>query len=132
MASILKRVLCISFLVLSFCVLSTGTSSGTIGHMQGAASWYAEFSPGIRQTTANMEIFDHDAMTCAIWDFPFGTILEVTNLDNGKTVKVRVNDRGPAKKLCRQGRVIDLTMASFEKIANLDEGLVNVEVRIVS
>lgn len=104
---------------------------GEGGYMQGIASWYAEFSPGIRPTTANMERFDHDQKTCAIWDIPFNTILEVTNLDNGKKVRVRVNDRGPARRLCRQGRIIDLTKGSFESIADLDEGLINVRVRVV-
>ena len=115
----------------ALCFTSTGTSSGSVAWMQGLASWYAEFSPGIRKTTANMEIFDHDKLTCAIWDVPFNTKLEVTNLDNGKKVIVRVNDRGPAKRLCRKGRVIDLTMGAFRRIADLDKGLVNVRVRVL-
>ena len=106
-------------------------SSGNIAMMQGMASWYAEFSPGIRQTTANMEIFDHDQLTCAIWDVPFNTRLEVTNMDNGRKVIVRVNDRGPAKRLCKEGRVIDLTMGAFKRIADLDKGLVNVRVKVL-
>ena len=77
-----------------------------------------------------MEKFDHDKMTCAIWDLPFGTMLEVTNLDNGKKVVVRVNDRGPAKRLCKQGRVIDLTMAAFNELEDLDKGLARVRVRV--
>ncbi|MFH1995853.1 MAG: septal ring lytic transglycosylase RlpA family protein [Candidatus Omnitrophota bacterium] len=100
--------------------------------MSGLASWYAEFSPGIRKTTANMEIFDHDKMTCAMWDVPFDTILKVTNVENEKTVYVRVNDRGPARRLVKEGRVIDLTKASFEKIADLRKGLVRVRVELIS
>ncbi|MGB2651220.1 MAG: septal ring lytic transglycosylase RlpA family protein, partial [Candidatus Omnitrophota bacterium] len=99
-------------------------------HVEGVASWYAQFSPGIRRTTANLEIFDHDKMTCAIWDLPFNTVLEVTNLNNGKKVLVRVNDRGPAKRLWREGRVIDLTMAAFGEIEDLEKGLTEVRVRI--
>ncbi len=114
-----------------FCFVTTKTSSGSIAVMQGLASWYSEFSPGIRKTTANMEIFDHDKLTCAIWDVPFNTRLEVTNLENNRRIIVRVNDRGPAKRLCRKGRVIDLTMEAFKRIADLDEGLVNVEVRVL-
>lgn len=104
---------------------------GEGGYMEGMASWYAEFSPGIRATTANMEKFDHDELTCAVWNIPFNTILEVTNLDNGKKIHVRVNDRGPAKRLCRKGRIIDLTKGSFEKIADLEDGLINVRVRVI-
>ena len=130
MAHTTKKIVYVVLLAGIFCVSAIGTSLGTIGEIQGVASWYAEFSPGIRETTANMETFDHNAMTCAVWDFPFDTFLEVTNLENGKKVRVRVNDRGPAKRLCRKGRVVDLTMASFKKIADLREGLVNVKIRI--
>jgi rare lipoprotein A len=99
--------------------------------LSGLASWYAEFSPGIRPTTANLEKFDHDKLTCAIWDVPFNTLVEVTNLENGKKVIVRVNDRGPAKRLCGEGRVIDLTMAAFQRIENLTKGLARVRLRIL-
>ena len=100
-------------------------------YIMGTASWYWEFSPGIRPTTANMETFDHNKMTCAIWDLPFNTKLEVTNLKTGKKVIVRVNDRGPAKRLSRKGRIIDLTMAAFHRIASLDDGLIKVKIRIL-
>ncbi len=99
-------------------------------YLEGVASWYAEFSPGVLETTANMEKFNHDGMTAAMWGVPFDTLLEVTNMDNGKTVIVRVNDRGPAKRLVKEGRIVDLTMAAFEKIGDIDKGLVNVRVRI--
>ena len=125
------RRLVVVFLAGLLCVISAETGSGVPGVIEGLASWYSESSPGIRPTTANMEIFDHEKMTCAIWDFPFDVLLEVTNVNNGKQVLVRVNDRGPAKRLCREGRVIDLTMAAFKKIADLDEGLVEVKVRVV-
>ena len=100
--------------------------------MFGTASWYAEFSPGIRPTTANMEHFDHNKLTCAMWGVPFNTRIEVTNIENGKKVMVRVNDRGPAKRLCRKGRIIDLSMASFSKIEKLDKGLAKVRIRILN
>ncbi len=120
-------------ILLTFCfiVLATPVSSGFPTLMTGEASWYAEFSPGIRPTTANMEIFDHDQLTCAIWDLPFNTVLLVTNKENGKTVEVRVNDRGPAKRLCKEGRVIDLTKGAFEKIADLKKGLIDVKVEVL-
>jgi len=111
--------------------VSGGRAEAGFTSVEGLASWYAEFSPGIRPTTANMEIFDHDKMTCAIWDLPFNSVLEVTNLSNGRSVTVRVNDRGPAKRLCREGRVIDLTMAAFKEIEDLEAGLVKVRVRVI-
>ncbi|MFH1877256.1 MAG: septal ring lytic transglycosylase RlpA family protein [Candidatus Omnitrophota bacterium] len=97
---------------------------------EGTASWYAEFSPGIKRTTANMETFRHDKLTCAMWGVPFNTILEVTNAANGKKVFVRVNDRGPAKRLARKGRVIDLTFRAFREIESPEKGLTKVRVRI--
>lgn len=78
-----------------------------------------------------MEIFDHDQKTCAMWDVPFNTLIEVTNVSNGRKVIVRVNDRGPAKRLVKEGRVIDLTMAAFREIASLDKGLIKVRLRLI-
>ncbi|MBD3427310.1 MAG: septal ring lytic transglycosylase RlpA family protein [Candidatus Omnitrophica bacterium] len=98
--------------------------------MEGIASWYSESSPGINETTANMERFDHDKLTCAAWNIPFNTMLEVTNLSNGKSVLVRVNDRGPAERYCTEGRVIDLTIGAFARIEDPQKGLAPVEVRI--
>jgi len=96
--------------------------------IKGKASWYSQNDPGILLTTANMERFDDSELTCAIWDLPFNTILKVTNLENGKSVIVRVNDRGPAKRL---NRAIDLTKAAFSKIADLEKGLAEVSVEIM-
>ena len=96
--------------------------------IKGKASWYSQTDPGILLTTANMERFDDSELTCAVWDMPFNTILKVTNLENGKTVIVRVNDRGPAKRL---NRPIDLTKEAFSRIADLDKGLADVSVEIM-
>ena len=95
------------------------------------ASWYSEEDPGILKTTANMEIFNDEGLTCAMWDVPFGTMLKVTNLNNGKYVVVRVNDRGPARHLVDEGRLIDLTKEAFSSIAPLKEGLIPVRVTIL-
>jgi rare lipoprotein A len=97
----------------------------------GLASWYSRESPGIRETTANMEIFDDALLTCAIWDVPFNSVIEVRNLENNKSVFVRVNDRGPAKRLVAEGRIIDLTRAAFRRIADTRRGLVRVEITLL-
>lgn len=91
----------------------------------GIASWYSERDPGINRHTANGGVFDDSKMTCASWDFPFGTRLQVTNLKNGKSVVCLVNDRGPAKRL---GRLIDLTLGAFRSIADPKQGLARVSV----
>jgi len=94
----------------------------------GLASWYSEDSPGINERTANMEIFDDSGFTCAMWGVSFNTFVKVTNLENNRSVVLRVNDRGPAKRLVRRGRIIDLTRAAFARIASLRKGLVRVRV----
>ena len=94
----------------------------------GIASWYSESDPGINPTTASGERFDDSRLTCATWDFPFGTYLRVTHLENGRTIVCRVNDRGPAKRL---NRLIDLTKAAFQELAPLGAGLINVKVQAI-
>jgi len=108
---------------------STFTDGGII---HGKASWYSHCDRGTRRHTANMEVFNDRELTCAMWGFDFGTIVEVTNIDNGKSVLVRVNDRGPARRLVRRGRVIDLTRAAFSRIADTRRGLINVRVTVKS
>ncbi len=95
----------------------------------GIASWYSEIDPGINLHTANGEIFDDSRLTCASWDFPFGTRLKVTNQANGKSVVCRVNDRGPHKRL---ERLIDLTKNAFNRIASTRQGLIRVSVTPLS
>lgn len=128
---ILKALLVITLTIAVSFPPTTVRSDASVFYLEGLASWYARFSPGVRPTTANMERFDHKKLTCAIWDIPFNTMLEVTNLRNGRKVRVRVNDRGPAKRLREAGRVIDLSMAAFREIEDLETGLTRVSVRIV-
>ena len=78
--------------------------------------------------TASGERFNNYSMTAAHKSLPFGTKVIVTNINNGKTVVVTINDRGPYVK----GRIIDLSLAAFSKIENLDKGIVEVKIRIVN
>ena len=59
--------------------------------------------------------------------FPFGTIVKVTNLENGKSVTVRINDRGPYKA----GRIIDLSYAAAKKIGMIGKGVVKVKIEVI-
>jgi len=93
-------------------------------YMEGIASWYGG-KEKLNRYTASGEIFDPEGYTCASWYYPFETYLKVTNLRNGKSVIVRVNDRGPAKRL---GRIIDLTKRAFSEIEDLRRGLIRVKV----
>lgn len=92
---------------------------------RGTASFYAEAFHG--RQTANGERYDMNAMTCAHSSLPFGTILEVENLDNGETAVVRVNDRGPYVG----GRIVDLSRAAADRIGMVGTGTAEVLLRVV-
>ena len=79
------------------------------------ASYYGNTYKGKRRT-ANGEVFNMNAMTCASMIHPFGTILKVTNTKNGKSVIVRVTDRGRFSS-----NKLDLTYGAWGKIADLDK-----------
>lgn len=70
-------------------------------------------------------------LTCASWDYPLGTRLKVTEIHNHLSVIVTVNDRGPARRLYRQGRKIDLSQSAFEKLDGLALGLAEVTIEKV-
>lgn len=78
---------------------------------------------------ANGRMLNDKEFTCASWDYPFGTRLEITNTQTHRKVISVVTDRGPAKSLYRKGRKIDLSKASFEAIADLKDGIIEVEIR---
>lgn len=91
----------------------------------GIASWYGdEFN---MKPTANGEIFDMTALSAAHTTLPLPSIVEVTNLDNGRRLNVRVNDRGPFVG----GRLIDLSHAAARQLGYDDKGLAHVRVRYV-
>jgi len=98
---------------------------------RGHASWYSEQDPGINIRTANNEIFDDSGFTAAMWEVPFNQSVRVTNLENGKSVVVRINDRGPHKRFVRHGRIIDLSKKAFSDLAPLDTGLIPIELELL-
>ena len=84
---------------------------------EGTASWYG---PGFHgKTTANGETYNQYAMTAAHKILPLGTRVRVTHLGNGRSLIVRINDRGPF----HPGRVIDLSMAAAEKLGSKGLGI---------
>ncbi len=89
----------------------------------GKASYYADKFAG--RKTANGETFRQSKKTAAHKTLPFGTMVSVKNLSNGRTVKVRINDRGPFVR----GRTIDLSKKAAKKIKMIDAGVANVELR---
>lgn len=93
---------------------------------EGVASYYGAELAGNR--TANGERFDPSAMTAAHRTLPMGTKLRVTNKANGKSVIVRINDRGPFSK----GRIIDVSRGAAEKISMVRSGTARVTLARIS
>lgn len=89
---------------------------------KGVASWYGKQFHG--RKTANGEVYDMYGRTAAHKTLPFNTVLQVTNLDNGKKMLVRVNDRGPFVS----GRIIDLTYTVAKELGMADEGTAPVQI----
>ena len=89
---------------------------------QGVASWYGKSHHGRR--TANGESYDMSAMTAAHRTLPFGSVVRVTRLDDGRTVTVRINDRGPYAR----GRIIDLSAQAAQTIGMTEQGVARVKV----
>lgn len=92
----------------------------------GQASFYGDEFHG--RKTANGERFDQGKLTAAHKRLPFGSMVRVTNIQNGKSVLVRVNDRGPFVA----GRIIDLSSSAFRHIASLSAGVVPVSIEVVN
>lgn len=120
----------------AFCMMlllagCSGTASSRsdaqwIGHTEtGKASFYATKFQGRR--TANGERFRQSAKTAAHKTLPFDTRVRVTNTSTGKSVVVRINDRGPFVR----GRVIDLSQSAFKRIGNVKRGVIPVKIEVV-
>ena len=123
----------VSLFIAMFCtVYSTNantqqTIKKEITHNGWTATYYGNHYKTVRHT-ANGDVFDKNAMTCAApKHYKFGTMLKVTNINNGKSVVVRVNDRGGFGN-----RTVDLTHGAFGKIANHSSGKIKVNVEVMS
>jgi len=112
--------------VLSGCSAANRTLSGNEILGEGVASWYG---PGFHgNQTANGERYDQNALTAAHRTLPFNTVVRVVNLNNGKSVDVRINDRGPFV----DNRIIDLSRAAASRIDMIDSGLAPVRLILLS
>lgn len=92
---------------------------------RGEASYYGLKFHGRR--TASGELYDMFRLTAAHRELPFGSIVEVTNLDNGKRVRVKINDRGPFA----HGRIIDLSYRAAQRVDLVGPGTARVELRLI-
>lgn len=107
----------IRFAVVILLILFLFPACGNYVTEKGIASYYSEKYNG--RKTASGEIFNEKKLTAAHTTLPFGTEVKVKNLANGKTVKVRINDRGPFIT----GRIIDLSKKAAEKLDMINAGI---------
>ena len=98
-------------------VIEKASEEAYTANLSGGASFYGEKWNG--RKTANGEIFNTYELTAAHKKLPFGTKVKVVNKTNGKSVVVRINDRGPFVK----GRTIDLSKKAFQSIASIKKGV---------
>ncbi len=106
---------------------SGSSSSKSTGKVEkGQASYYADKFHG--KATASGEKYDKTKLTGAHRTLAFGTVVRVTNTANGKSVDVRINDRGPFKA----GRVVDVSRAAAEKLGMIQAGVINCTVEVIS
>ncbi len=92
----------------------------------GMASWYGH--PYHGRTTSNGETYDMRQMTAAHLSLPFGTRVRVTNLGNGRSVELRINDRGPFS----DNRILDVSRAAAERLRMVDAGLAKVRLEVIA
>ncbi len=102
------------------------TSGPALSTSTGVASWYGPGFDG--KQTVSGERFNQNHLTAAHKTLPFGTVVRVMNLQNGRSVEVRINDRGPFIR----GRVIDLSKAAAQEIGLIQQGIGRVELRVLS
>lgn len=95
-------------------------------YQRGQASYYSTRFDGRR--TASGERFDSRALTAAHRSLPMGSRVQVTNRDNGRTVNVRINDRGPHVR----GRIIDLSRSAAERLGMVRSGIAPVTLRVLN
>jgi rare lipoprotein A len=131
----------IAVFVLGFAVLMSGCAkrvatpapgppaSRIVKVQEGLASYYAEDFHG--KLTASGRPFDMHAMVAAHPSFPFGTLLRVTNLANGRSVQVSVLDRGPAREPQREGVIIDVSRRAAERLGFIRQGRVRVRLEVL-
>jgi rare lipoprotein A len=120
----------IIFVVLGIFMLSPKFADAAQLAATGFASWYGESHRG--RLMANGEKFDPAKLTAASWFYPLGTRVRVTlcsaHTGIARSVTVTITDRGPANYLVREGRIIDLAHAAFEKLAPGKLGLIPIQI----
>lgn len=116
----------IAFVISGCGTISPKSDAHWAGYKEsGKASYYANSHQS--KKTASGELYKQELKTGAHKVLPFGSLVKVTNVDNGKTVTVKINDRGPYVK----GRVIDLSKSAFSEISSTSNGVIDVQIEVI-
>jgi rare lipoprotein A len=123
----------VAALPLGVCLLVSGCSSLPKGELaldlgikdRGVASWYGKEFHG--KLGANGEVFDMTAFTAAHRKLPLGSIVRILNLENGKSVNVRITDRGPYVT----GRMLDVSQAAAQVLDMVEKGTAAVQIEVI-
>ena len=126
--ALLATVLTVTFAPRGLCGASSSTIAPAV--LRGDATYLADFFHG--RESASGEIFDQRKMVAAHRWLPFGSRVRVTNLQNGRSVSVRIVDRGPYGQNFREGTIIDLSKAAAKQLRMLRDGQVHVRVVVLS
>ena len=116
-------------LLVTGCTTPARPPSGMLDTREGLASYYGPGSEG--RTTASGVPLDMNAMVAAHPTYPFGTIVRVTNLTNGRSVDVRIIDRGPAQGPQAAGILIDLSYGAAQTLDFIREGQARVRLDVL-
>ncbi|MGV8041682.1 MAG: septal ring lytic transglycosylase RlpA family protein [Thermoanaerobaculaceae bacterium] len=119
-----RRAVWAAVALLGACISARPPATGS--HEEGLASWYGE--PYHGRPTASGRIYDQHELTAAHRTLPFGTRVLVASLDNGRTVEVQINDRGPFVA----GRIIDLSRAAAEELRLIGPGVARVRLSVLA
>ncbi len=124
---IIKSILLVSILTMPACMtVPKGVGDYDAGYVeQGIASWYGGYFHG--RPTASGAVYDQFKLTAAHRLLPLGSVVRVTNAENGRKVEVLINDRGPFIK----GRIIDLSYAAAEQLGGVNPGTLPVVVEAI-
>jgi len=122
----MKKTLATAALITLFFPVISDAQAGSSHTQKGMASYYHDRFHG--RKTASGQRYNRNCFTAAHKTLPLGTKLEVTNTRNGRSVVVKVNDRGPFVK----GRVLDLSREAASELGMLNRGVARIEYRVVS
>ena len=120
-----NKILCLLILILLSCTPSPRYTSDNI--IYGVASHYGHNDGFDGELTANGEVYDKDGLSAAHKTLPLNSTIFVTNLSNGKSVKLKVNDRGPYI----DGRILDCSYGAAKKLDFVNEGTTSVRIEVL-